>query len=65
MVTIKISSYFVGTVLGNSRFKLYNRDEIASFDNYTSDAIARTEFMNQKLVIIAHGYEGIYFSFMY
>ena len=61
----KISSCFVGTALENGRFKLYNRDEIAPFDNYTSDVIARIQFINKKLIIIAHGYEGIYFSFMF
>ena len=61
----KISSCLVGTVFGNARFKLYNRDEIVPVDNYTSDVIARTEFRNKKLIIITHGYEGICFNLMF
>ena len=43
-----------------SKFRLYNRDGISSFENYNSNVIQRTSFQSKKLVVIAHGYTGIY-----
>ena len=43
-----------------SKFRLYNRDGISSFENYNSNVIQKTSFINKKLVVIAHGYTGIY-----
>ena len=41
-----------------SKFRLYNRAGISSFENYNSNAIGRTSFRSKKLVVIAHGYTG-------